>query len=60
VKHAVSACAAVLAFVRLIPSSAHARITVAVRIGGRPLDYLALGARRDRKLDVMRAVLGLR
>jgi hypothetical protein len=60
VKHAVSACAAVLGFVRPIASSAPARIKVAVRIGGQHLAYLAVGARRDGKLDVVRAVLGLR
>jgi hypothetical protein len=43
----------VLAFVRLIASIAHAPIRVAVRIGGRPLEYLAVGAG-------LRAVLGLR
>jgi hypothetical protein len=53
VKHAVFTCAAVLAFVRLIATTARARIEVAARNAGRPLEYPAFGAR-------LRAVVGLR
>jgi hypothetical protein len=68
VKHAVSVCAAVLArtISRLpgrVAASAHARIEAAIqkllpRL--QHLEYLTVGARRDGKLDVVRAVLGLR